>query len=58
MLTVENAFLLYTRASLHSARQLREATAHFILVHYDEIAFADEDRAVLLDILRMCGAAA
>jgi hypothetical protein len=55
LLTLENAFLLYTRASVHSARQLREATAHFILTHYDEIAFADEDRAVLFDIVQLCG---
>lgn len=54
MLTLENAFLLYTRASLHSARMLREATAHFILTHYDDIAFGDEDRSVLFDILNMC----
>lgn len=57
LLTLENAFLLYTRATLHSARQLREASAHFILTNYEEIAFADEDKSVLFDILGMCTAA-
>jgi hypothetical protein len=50
-ITLETAFVIYVTASDHDAMALQKVAAQFILENYVQLAFADEGKALLLDVL-------